>query len=253
MKIKTLTMGIIIFCLIFGGIGATIAIDLWTTISDKTPSKINSGEFEGNYNPADIRGSYTFEDVSKNFEIDLQVLFEAFGIPLESDGNEIQTKDLETIFEDTGAEIGNESVQIFVAFYKNLPITLDDTLLPEKAIELILEKNKLLTDEQIDYLETHKAELKEITDNSSDDTKDEDTVTENLINDVENNIDEESENVVNGTATFQKVLDAGVTKAQIEEIINAKMPPTNQTIKDYCVEAGLSFSEIKEQINLLVD
>jgi len=39
MKIKSFTMGIIILLVIFGGIGATIATDLWTTTTDKKPAK----------------------------------------------------------------------------------------------------------------------------------------------------------------------------------------------------------------------
>lgn len=241
MKIKSFTMGIIILLVIFGGIGATIATDLWTTTTDKKPAKFTSGEFEGNYNPADIRGSYTFLDVSKAFEIDLQVLYKAFGIPQDTDGTKIQTKDLETLYADTDAEIGNESVQIFVALYKNLPITLDETVLPSEAVELIMLENSSLNAEQMEYLETHTIDIQNISDIA---------VPETTTGDSSS--DEESENVVNGSATFQKVLDAGVTKEQIEEVINAPMPPTNQTIKDYCNEAGLSFSEIKEKLNALI-
>lgn len=241
MKIKSFTMGIIILLVIFGGIGATIATDLWTTTTDKKPAKFTSGEFEGNYNPADIKGSYTFLDVSEAFEINLQVLYKAFGLPKDTDGTKIQTKDLETLYSETDIEIGNESVQIFVALYKNLPITLDETVLPSEAVELIRLENSSLNAEQMEYLETHSVDIQNIRDI---------TVTESE-NDNSTG-DEEAEAVLNGSATFQKVLDAGVTKEQIEEVIDASMPPTNQTIKDYCNETGLSFSEIKEKLNALI-
>lgn len=239
MKIKSFAMGIIILLVIFGGIGATIATDLWTTTTDKKPAKFTSGEFEGEYNPADIRGSYTFLDVSKAFEIDLKVLYKAFGIPQDTDGTKIKTKDLETLYSETGIEIGNESVQIFVALYKNLPITLDETVLPSEAAKLILLENNSLNAEQTDYLETHSVDVETIKD----------------LDAIEDAIDDstgDDENVVNGSTTFQKVLDAGVTKEQIEEILDAPMPPTNQTVKDYCNENGLSFSEIKEKLNALI-
>ncbi|MHB8128982.1 MAG: hypothetical protein ACYDEX_08290 [Mobilitalea sp.] len=242
MKIKSLTMGIIIFSLIFGGIAATIATDLWTTTTDKIPSKIKSGEFEGSYNPADIRGSYTFIDISETFEIELKILYEAFGIPLNTVGKEIQSKDLEQLYAETGVEIGNESVQIFVALYKNLPITLDGTVLPSTAVELILLENSALTAEQKEYLASHSIDIQNKGDVDSLEYLEEDSVVD----------EEESENVVNGSATFQKVLDTGISKEQIEEIIGANMPPTNQTVKDYCIEVGLSFSEIKEQLNTLI-
>lgn len=239
MKIKAITMGILLFVLIFGGIGATMAVDLWSTTSDKTPAKITSGESAGSYNPADIRGSYTFQQVADLFEIELQVLYTAFNIPAETLGEDIQTKDLETLFADSGAEIGNESVQIFVALYKNLPIDLDETLLPEQAVTLILEENGALTAQQKEYLTTHSVNLSSVTVTVPAETKESTT--------------EETENVVNGSATFQKVMDAGITQEQIEKIINDTMPPTNQTVKDYCVEKGLSFSDIKAQLNALIE
>lgn len=242
MKIKSFAMGIIILLFIFGGIGATIATDLWTTTTDKKPAKFTSGEFEGESNPADIRGSYTFLDVSKAFKIDLKVLYKAFGIPQDTDGTKIKTKDLETLYSETGIEIGNESVQIFVALYKNLPITLDETVLPSEAVKLILLENNSLNAEQTDYLETHSIDVETI--------KDLDAIVD--ANDDSTGDDENAENVVNGSTTFQKVLDAGVTKEQIEEILDAPMPPTNQTVKDYCNENGLSFSEIKEKLNALI-
>lgn len=245
MKIKSLTMGMILLFIIFGGIGATIATDVWTTTTDKIPAKIKSGEYEGSYNPADIRGSYTFADISETFEVDLQILYEAFGIPQNTVGTEIQSKDLETLYADTGVEIGNESVQIFVALYKNLPITLDGSVLPSVAVDLILLENSSLTTEQKEYLETHSVDIQDIGDMNSVESSIESSEGEPTIN------EEESESLVKGSTTFQTVLDGGVTKEQIEEIIGAKMPPSNQTVKDYCMEVGLSFSEIKEKLNAL--
>lgn len=61
------------------------------------------------------------------------------------------------------------------------------------------------------------------------------------------------EPLVKGSTTFQQVLDAGITQVQIEAILGAAMPPGNATIKDYCLEQGISFSEIKDQLNALAD
>ena len=245
MKIKAMTMGIIILIVIFGGIGATMVVDLWTTTTDKIPVLIKDGEFAGAYNPADIRGSYTFADVAELFEIDLQVLYEAFGIPVDTIGTEIQTKDLETLYAESETEIGNESVRVFVALYKNLPVDLDETYLPKQAAELILQKNSKLTEEQKNYLSTHSLVV-------SGTSTSEASVTDESKNETAV-VTEKTESIVNGTATFQNILDAGVTKEEIEKTINAPMPPTNQTVKDYCTKAGLSFSEIKEKLNALIE
>jgi len=262
--IKSTTMGIAVLVLIFGGIVATVAMDIWTTTTSKEPVKFTTGEASGEYNPIDIRGSYTFQEVSDLFEIDLNVLYEAFGIPEDTVGTDIQTKDLETLFEESGVEIGNESVQIFVALYKNLPIELDESILTSNAVQLIMDENKALTPEQLDYLNSHSFDISNIniiidetTEESESGTATEsttETTTETTTEGTtDSTTDEESEPVVNGSATFQKVLDAGVTKEQIEEIIQDTLPATNQTVKDYCIDKGLSFSSIKEQLNALID
>lgn len=238
MKINILTAGIIISLVIFGGIGSTMAMELWSTTSHKTPVKIKEGYAAGSYNPADIRGSYTFAEISKLFKIDLKVLFEAFNLPEKTDGNTMKSKDLQTIYETSEIVIGNESLQIFVALYQNLPIELDGTYIPQKAADLILQKNSQLTAEQKNYLETHTIDLTKIK-------------QKNLSGGITPSSTEESENLVNGSTTFQRVLDAGISKKQIEAIIQDTMPSSNQTIKNFCIEKGLSFPGIKDQLNAL--
>ena len=137
MKIKLWMLALLIFVVIFGGIGLTMLTGDWATESDKIPAKFTTGESAGEYNPEDIRGSYTFQDVASAFDIELSVLYDAFGIPAGTDGTAIKTKDIEAVYGD--AEIGNGSVQVFVALYKNLPVTLNETYLPKRAAEIILE------------------------------------------------------------------------------------------------------------------
>ena len=91
-------MAIIVPIVIFGGIAATIAADVWTTTTSKIPIKYTEGANAGNYNPIDIRGSYTFADISDLFKIDAAVLFQAFGIAPQTDPTSIKTKDLEGLF-----------------------------------------------------------------------------------------------------------------------------------------------------------
>ncbi|MDF2617015.1 MAG: hypothetical protein K0Q47_1671 [Sedimentibacter sp.] len=187
MKINIKNMGIIIIVVIFAGIWATIAAGIWTTESDKIPATYREGEFEGLYNPEDIRGSYTFKEVSDLFEIELDVLYKAFG--LENINNEeFKSKDLEGLYAEAENEIGNGSVQVFVALYKDLPIVLEDTYLPEQAVEIIMENNKDLTEEQLSYL---------------------------------------------------------------KQLLGMEMPSSNMAIKDFCLEEGLSFSEVKTKLNEL--
>ncbi|MEI7885480.1 MAG: hypothetical protein WCI30_09040 [Clostridia bacterium] len=243
MKIKMSVMAVLVFILIFGGIALTIAVDIWSTTSSKTPVTYQTGTNTGEYNPADIRGSYTFQEVATLFEIDLQVLYKAFAIEENTDGTEIQTKELETRFKNEQVEIGNESVQVFVALYKNLPITLAESYLPKQAVELILAENQQLTAEQKAYLKKYQVVLGV---NSP-------ALVVTSEQAVSSTSEAEEEPLVNGSATFQQVLDGGITVAQIEAIISKSMPPTNQTVKDYCNQEGLEFSTIKGQLNLLAE
>jgi hypothetical protein len=241
MKINIRNMGIIIIVVIFAGISATIAAGVWTTESDKIPATYKEGEFEGLYNPEDIRGSYTFKEVSDLFEIDLDVIYKAFG--LENINNEeLKSKDLEGLYAEAEYEIGNGSVQVFVALYKDLPIVLEDTYLPEQAVEIILENNKNITEEQLLYLKEHTVILPEISgDNLNEEPKEQ---TEGVKDETT-----EEENLVKGATTFKQVLDAGITKQQIEEILGMEMPSSNMAIKDFCLEKGLLFSEVKTKLN----
>ena len=74
MKIKLWQIALIIIIVIFGGIGIAMLTGNWATESDKVPAKFTTGDFAGEYNPEDIRGSYTFQDVADTFQIDLAVL-----------------------------------------------------------------------------------------------------------------------------------------------------------------------------------
>lgn len=243
MKINIKNMGIIIIVVIFTGIWATIAAGVWTTESDKIPATYKDGEFEGLYNPEDIRGSYTFKEVSDLFEIELDVLYKAFGLE-DLDNEELKSKDLEGLYAEAENEIGNGSVQAFVALYKDLPIVLEDTYLPEQAVEIIMENNKNLTEEQLLYLKQHTVILPEI---SGEIINEEDKEQAEEVKDETT----EEENLVKGATTFKQVLDAGITKQQIEEILGMEMPSANMAIKDFCLEEGLSFSEVKTKLNEL--
>jgi hypothetical protein len=155
MKIKMLPMAIIITVLIFGGIAGSDYLGLWKTTTQKVPGTIETGTAEGSYNPADIKGSYAFKDISSYFEIDASVLFDAFGIVPTSDPAVFKVKDLSALYVDSSSEIGAGSMRLFVALYNNLPYTLDGSYLPAKAVTIIQEHNLNLTLEQKDYLATH--------------------------------------------------------------------------------------------------
>ncbi len=231
MKINKTFIAISIFVIVFGGIVVSNLLNLWSTEASKEPAMYADGDVKGTYNPDDIRGSYTFERVADLFSIDEEVLLEAFGLPEDTDLSIFKTKNLEEMYESYQYEIGNGSVKVFVALYNNLPIELGDDYLLTEAVDLILEHNEMLTEEQKEYLENHKV----------------DAVSSS------HPIESEEKNIVNGNTTFKEVLNMDITEEQIEEIINSSMPPTNQSVRDYCTQNGLPFSVIKNALNSLMD
>jgi len=156
MKIKPWIMAALIMVILFGGIGVARLTGLWNTSFNGGRGN-GSGQREpivpGAYEPADIRGSFTFADVATAFDIDAKVLLNSFGLPESTDPTTIKNKDIETLYKASGYEVGNGSVKIFVALYKNLPLTIDySSYLPRPAVEAILAVNPDLTSEQKSYL-----------------------------------------------------------------------------------------------------
>jgi len=133
MNLTSKPLAAIIFVVFFGGIAFSAAMGWWVTESAKQPAAYTEGEFVGQSNPADIRGSYTFGDVENAFGVPSKVLAQAFLIESNSPST-FAIKGLEEIYAANEFEIGTGSVRLFVAFYNGLPIDLTaDTYLPENA------------------------------------------------------------------------------------------------------------------------
>lgn len=155
MKIKSNTLGILVLIIVFGGIGLSSAMNLWITESTKVPDKFEEGVLTGEYDPADIKGSFTFGEISELFEIPIEDMAGAFGLPSDSDPYSFKNKDLETIYADQELEIGTGSVRMFVALYTGLPYEyVEEPYLLEDAVRILKDKAEL-TQEQVEYLELH--------------------------------------------------------------------------------------------------
>lgn len=256
--LKEWMIGILVFVVIFGGIGMTKSLGIWTTESDKVPNKISSGSSEGSYDPFDIRGSYTFEEVSTLFGIDLSYLAEAFQLGSPESASSMKTKDLETIFEQSEEEVGNSSVQVFVALMKNIDLDGSEAYLPVSAVNVLLTYGPKLDVTALAYIDTHTIGNLQLSSETStgikpDESKETSSETvENTSTGEKLSSEGENESQVNGTSTFSQVLAMGITEAEIMKVIGGDMPPTNQKVRDYCTEKGLSFSVIKQALNDLL-
>jgi len=161
MKIKPYSLGIITLTVIFGMVFLSDILGYWATENKKEPSEIQTGEFTGESNPADIRGSYSFADIENAFQVPSKILAAAFGIA-ESEADNFQLKSLEELYgslAEEGTEIGTSSVRYFVALYTGLPYELTEAVyLPKQAVEILISQG-LLSEDQIETLKAISVDL----------------------------------------------------------------------------------------------
>ncbi len=253
MNLTSKPLAAIIFVILFGGIMLTTATGWWQTESSKQPATFTEGEFAGEANPADIRGSYTFGDIEKSFNIPASILAQAFVIET-SDPAAFAVKGLEEIYAASEFEIGTASVRLFVAFYKGLPIDLStDMYLPENAAVLLKEQS--LSPEQLAYLESHTIPNPAAASDSPEAAPV--PVTESAPEAVSTPSAaasaESTERLVKGKTTFREVLNWGVSQEVIEQVVGAPMPNPLTKVKDFCTEKGLDFETIKPALQAEVD
>jgi len=124
------------------GIGATMFFGLWQTASSKVPATYTEGEFAGEYNPADIRGSYSFGDIEEAFAVPVAALAEAFAVEDTDNPASFLCKSLDDLYGATeNGEVGTDSVRWFVALYAGLPYSPEeDTLLLSTAISVLQDR-----------------------------------------------------------------------------------------------------------------
>jgi hypothetical protein len=263
MKLNSRAIAAIVLVIIFGGILVTTAMGYWQTESSKVPATFTEGEFAGQPNPADIRGSYSFDDVAENFDIPLEDLAAAFRLDSPNPGV-IQLKELESIYADTNFEVGTGSVKVFTALYTGLPYDLANEtnyLLPE-AVE-ILKAKVALTPEQIAFLDTHTLVYQAPTAILPAPAAEVGQATEaapavQVTPTREAKATEEGHTPTAGQITgqtkFQDLLDWGVASADIETGLGESLPSNLQTlVKDWANSKSVPFSELKTKLQALVD
>jgi hypothetical protein len=245
MTITSKSLTVIIFATIFGGIAFASAMGWWATESSKVPVTFSDGEFAGQANPADIRGSYTFGDISNSFDVTPAALAQAFGIQTD-DPAAFAVKDLESLYADTDFEIGTTSIRLFVAYYTGLPFdtTGQEIYLPRSATE-ILRTIKTLTAEQLAYIEKHTVDAGAV----------DPTVLETPAAPSPSNESAASstEYTVKGKTTFGELLQWGMPKETIETLIGASLPDPAMTLKDYASANGLNFETLKPALQAEID
>ena len=240
-KIGSKVIAPIVLAVFVAGIGLSMAFNLWITESTKVPAKYTSGVFEGISNPADIRGSYSLGDISKAFDVDVDTLAKAFGVD-DPNPDGFQVKEFEETYLplEGGAEVGTDSVRLFVARYVGLPYTPEDTTrLPSSAVNILKDK---LTPADLEALQAISIRLSELkTDGSAADSE----------SDADEHETEEA--VIKGKTTFNDLLEWGLTVEEIEAVLGTEMGARGTTVRDFLIEKELEFSVYKEELQAILD
>jgi len=242
-KIKEKTIIVTMLLLFIGGYGLTNAMGLWHTETTKTPAKILSGDFAGENNPEDIRGSYTLNDIATQFEIPVDTLKLAFQLPEATDVEAFKSKDIETLYE--GVEMGNDAMKAFIALYKGMPYELEGLILPDQAVDIILKQQPEMAADIVEALQATRLSLATVSEPIEE--------TEGAVT-AENTIEnkEEDEPMINGNTTFAQALELGIQESEIVKVIGADIPNGAMTIKAYCLENSINFSEVKAELTAFV-
>jgi hypothetical protein len=256
MTISSKPLAILIVVLMFGGIALSSAFGWWQTESSKVPAAYTDGEFAGQANPADIRGSYTFGDIAQAFNVSPELLAQAFEVTAD-DPAVFAVKDLEAAYSEGDYEIGTNSVRLFVAFSLDLPFdtTGQDIYLPQAAADILLSQGTL-SPEQATYVLTHTVDLSAVpsTDGEtvpaqSAESTPEPEATQSALEAKPSDED----TTVKGKTTFGELIQWGVSQETIENIIGAPMPAPAMKVKDFATADGQTFETLKETLQAEVD
>jgi hypothetical protein len=234
MKLKLYLTPVLILVIIFGGIAISQSFGWWQTHVQKTPAKFESGNFQGENDPYDIRGSYTFYDIESNFKVSVEVLAEAFPIS-DKDFGTIKAQDVESYYADMNLpyEIGTGSVKYFVALYNDLPFDGKEAL-PDTAI-YVLERDAKIEPGSIIGLQTDIVY-------SEEELSGEEAVHIQL---------DEGEFAITGDTTVIEALEHGIIFEELEEIIG-NINDENFLIKEIAEGNGFSFGKVKNTLNDLI-
>jgi len=242
MKLKSKHLVPLIVVIFVAGIAGTMAFNLWRTEGSKIPAKFSTGEHEGEYKPSDIRGSYTFSNISETFKIPLEDLSKAFGLDAIKNVAEFQCKELKVLYpEPPEGEIGTDSAKLFVALYTGLPHTPEETTrLPTPALSVLREK---LSKEELEEVKKIIVDLSALQPVSSQPAASQDT--------EEHESDQDRD--VRGKTTFADLRDWKLTKEDIEQVLGIPMGKPGVTVRDHCTANEIEFSEVKIALQALVD
>ena len=251
-RLKPFHVAVIVPVVFVVGIGGSMLLNWWITESTKLPRSFSSGEFAGEYNPADIRGSYSFADIESAFGIPVDVLAQAFGVTDTLDPSGFQAKSLEEMYvvQPDGGEVGTDALRYFVSLYTGLPyLPEESTRLPSPAVGVLSERLSTADLAVVRQRIVPIGDLLSLVEEHG-------AVEEPAATEATTVVaDEHAEDglVVNGTTTFGVLLDWGLSREQIEEVLGGEMGSRLEKVRDYATEQGVEFSTLKSAFQALLE
>jgi hypothetical protein len=239
MKIRSNILAPLVMVFFVIGIAGTMLTNYWNTEKLKVPVKFEKGTFAGEYNPADIRGSYTLEDVNKAFQVPVADMAKAFGFGDAENQNQIKAKDIEETYgEMEQGELGTDSLRLFVALYSGRPHSPEETtLLTNQAVRILKEKAGL-SEKQLEELNKIKIDISSLKPGESSPPAEH----------------EESAGLeIKGKTTFQDLLDGGLSQKEIEGILGIPMGRSGDKVRDYLTDKNLEYKEYKTRLQEFAD
>lgn len=258
-RVRTLPVAILVFVGVFGGVWLSVGLGYWRTTSSKEPVRISEGEFAGMPSPADIRGSYSWSDIQKAFGVDAAIAAAAFSSPGASLAVDSKVNQLEGLQNDLppGAEIGTDSVRVFVALWTGLPLEPEEgTVLPAAAIEALVSHgvDRALAERYA----IPSARAGESSESPATAAGMDQNTTIQAPGDTPSagaggEAHETSDRTVTGKTTIGDLYSWGVSESALREAFGAAPGSRGTSVRDFASSVGISFSELKGTLQALVD
>lgn len=276
MKVNGTVLAAVVPIAMVAGVALGMATGWWQTESSKTPMLIQEGAFAGEPNPADIRGSYSLEDIGTAFEVPVEVLAAAFLVDTEPNPGAIQVKEFEERFgvlpgapavDATGApaeagvlgdrEIGTDAMRLFVAAYRGLPYEpeADTGILPTALA--VIESAGTASPEELAALRDRLVVLP--TDAAAEPGGDTGApagtahAADAAADPAAALPEDDDEFLVKGNTTFGELLVWGVGEDAIRRVTGGEIGARGTTVRTWAIEENREFSTIKEALQELVD
>jgi len=240
MKVKApLVVGVLVGVLILS-VGLAKVSGYWRTESSKVPAVIETGEFAGEFDPSDIRGSYSFADIEAAFGVPPEILAAAFSMS-GSDPSVILAKDLETTWEGLeDVEVGTDSIRMFTAYWTGRPHEgEEDTVLPLAAVQILESYGK------IDAAAAAGLAARAVVPPFAAGGEEPPSTPPKPA--------EGEERTVKGLSTFGDLIGWGVDEAAWEAAAGAPMGSRSTDLRTWAEAEGRSMSEIRALAQNLVD